>query len=59
VTTKIKIERRTVEGLLSSIVGGAAVSAFTQHSWVLGALAIVAGAALFITEKADIEEEEA
>ena len=56
-TAKLKIERRTVEAVLSSVVGGAAVAAFTQHSWWLAGFALLTSVALLITEKADIEEE--
>jgi hypothetical protein len=57
-TTKIKLERRAVEGILSSVVGGAGVSAIVQKSWWLAGLAVVVAIALLITEKADLEEEE-
>jgi len=57
-THEIKLERRTVEAILASVVGGGAVAAITQRSWMLGILTLVVSAALLITEKADIEEEQ-
>ena len=57
-THKIKLERRTVEGILSSVVGGGIVASITQHSWWIAGATLVVFAALMITEKADIEEEE-
>ena len=56
-TTKIKLERHLVESILSSVVGGLVVGAVIQKSWWLVGLAVVVGVALFITEKADLEEE--
>lgn len=58
-THEIKLERRTVEAILASVFGAAAVEAVIQRSWLLGLASVVVGVALLITEKADIEEEEA
>lgn len=57
-THEIKLERRTVEAILASVFGAAAVEAFIQRSWLLGGFSALVGVALLITEKADIEEEE-
>ena len=58
ITRKIKIERRAVESILSSVVGGTLVTAISQKSWVMGTISVIVAAALLITEKADIEEEQ-
>ena len=58
-THEIKLERRTVEAILASVFGAATIEAFVQRSWMLGGLSVLVGAALLITEKADIQEEEA
>ena len=57
-THNIKLKRRTVEGILSSVVGGGVVASLIQKSFALAAVTIVVFVALLITEKADIEEEE-
>jgi hypothetical protein len=58
ITRKLKIERRAVESILASVVGGTLVTAISQKSWVMGSISVIVAAALLITEKADIEEEE-
>lgn len=55
-THKLRLERRAVEGILSSVVGGCLVGAFAH--WWLAVIGAVVALALFIEEKADIEEEE-
>ena len=57
-THEIKLEHRTVEAILASVFGEEAIEAFVQRSWMLGGISVLVGAALLITEKADIEEEE-
>lgn len=53
-----RIERHTVSAILASIFGGALVTAFTGHPFVGGILGLASGVALFLTERADIEDEE-
>jgi uncharacterized membrane protein len=54
----IRVERHVLRDILASILGGALVVSVVQKSWIAGVLVIAAGAALFIQERADIEEEE-
>ena len=54
----VRVERHLVRDILASIIGGGLVVAVAQKSWVAAIVTVVAGAALFITERADIEEEE-
>lgn len=54
----IRIERHLVRDIMASILGGGLVVALTQKSWIAAILTIVAGVTLFITERADIQEEE-
>ncbi len=54
----VRIERHLIRDILASILGGGLVVAVVEKSWMASVLVIVAGAALFITERADIEEEE-
>ena len=54
----IRVERHLVRDILASTLGGGLVVAVSQKSWIAGLLTLVAAVALFITERADIEEEE-
>lgn len=54
----VRIERHLIRDILASILGGGLVVAVVEKSCMASVLVIVAGAALFITERADIEEEE-
>ncbi len=54
----VRVERHLVRDILASIIGGGLVVAVAQKSWVAAVVTIVAGVALAITERADIEEEE-
>ena len=54
----VRIKKHVVRDILASVVGGALVVAVAQKSWIGGLLAILAGAALYFTEWADIQEEE-
>lgn len=55
-TPKIRLKHRAVEGILSSIVGGCIVGALAH--WWLALVGVAVGIALFIEEKADLEEEQ-
>lgn len=52
---KIKVERRAVENILASVVGGCFVGAYVH--WWLALVGSLVAVALFIEEKAEIEEE--
>lgn len=54
----VRVERHLVRDILASILGGGLVVATVQKSWIAGILVLAAGAALYFTERADIEEEE-
>lgn len=54
----VRIERHVVRDILSSILGGGLTVAIVQKSWIAAVLMVAAGASLYITERADIEEEE-
>jgi hypothetical protein len=54
----VRIKRHLVRDILASVVGGSLVVAAAQKSWIGGALAVLAGVALYFTERADIQEEE-
>ena len=54
----VRIERHVIRDILASILGGGLVVAVVQKSWIAAVLVVAAGATLFITERADIEEEE-
>ena len=56
---KIRIKHRIVEGILSSIVGGALVGAFIQRQYWLIPVAAIVAIALLVEEEAAVEEEEA
>ena len=54
----VRIERHLVRDILASALGGGLVATVTQKSWIAGIVTLAAAATLFITERADIEEEE-
>lgn len=54
----IRIERHLIRDILASVLGGGFVVAVTQKSWIAAIMTVGSGAALFLTERADIEEEE-
>ncbi len=54
----IRIKRYLVGDLLAFLAGGTLIDALYRHSWLSLILAAVNGVALFIEEKADIEEED-
>lgn len=55
---KIRVERHLIRDILASMVGGSTVIAVVQKSRISGVLTLLTALALFITEQADIEEEE-
>jgi hypothetical protein len=54
----IRIKRHCIRDLLAFVAGGTLVDALYRRSWMSLVLAVVNGVALFIEEKADIEEED-
>lgn len=54
----IRVKRYFVRDLLAFLAGGTLIDALYRRSWLSLTLAAVNGVALFIEEKADIEEEE-
>ncbi len=54
----IRIKRHFIRDLLAFVAGGTLVDALYRRSWLSLILAVVNGVALFVEEKADIEEED-
>ena len=54
----IRIKRHVIRDVLAFVAGGALVAAILQHSWMSLILSAINGAALFVEEKADIQEED-
>ena len=54
----IRIKRHFIRDLLAFLAGGTLIDSLYRRSWLSLILAAVNGVALFIEEKADIEEEE-
>lgn len=54
----VRVKRHLVRDILASVVGGALVVTVAQKSWIGGLLVVLAGVALYFTERADIQEEE-
>ena len=57
-THLVRIERRTLEGIIASIFGGSLVTAIAQRSWIGGIIAVVSGVLLLVIDWADIRDEE-
>jgi hypothetical protein len=55
---EIRIKHHLVGDILAFVAGGTLVDALYRRSWLSLILSIVNGVALFIEEKADIEEED-
>ena len=54
----VRVERHLIRDILASMIGGSLTVAVVQKSWMAAIIAIAAGLALFVTERADIQEEE-
>lgn len=54
----IRLKRHCLRDLLAFVAGGTLIDALYRLSWLSLILAAVNGLALFIEERADIEEEE-
>jgi hypothetical protein len=54
----IRIKRHALRDLLAFLAGGTLIDALYRRSWLSLILAAVNGLALFIEERADIEEED-
>ncbi len=57
-THKLRVEYRTLEGLLSSTAGGAVIGAVVEKSWLLGVAALVLAVILVLVERLDLTGEE-
>lgn len=54
----IRLKRHCLRDLLAFVAGGTLIDALYRRSWLSLILAAVNGLALFIEERADIEEED-
>lgn len=54
----IRIKRNFTKDLLAFLAGGTLIDALYRRSWLSLILAAINGLALFIEERADIEEED-
>lgn len=54
----IRVKRHILGDILAFLAGGTLIDALYRRSWLSLFLAVVNGLALFIEERADIEEED-
>jgi hypothetical protein len=54
----IRIKRHFIRDVLAYVAGGALVAAILGRSWLSLALSVINTGALFVEERADIQEEE-
>ena len=55
---QLRIKRHILRDFLAFIAGGALIAAILERAWLPLVLSVLNGIALFVEERADIQEEE-